>query len=231
MKPERGDTVGETLARGTVLFMGVELHAEPGALVPRLETELLGETAARVLADRGAKRVVDMCCGAGNLACGVASRLVDLEIFAADLTTDCVTTARRNVDKLGLGARVHVHQGDLFAAFDGLGLEGTLDAVICNPPYISTARLEGDRSFLVESEPREAFDGGPYGIAIHQRVTKDALAFLKPDGVLLFEIGAGQAKQVTILLQRARQWSVPTSVSNEDGEPRVLWAIKKASQG
>ncbi|HTJ85330.1 MAG TPA: hypothetical protein VL400_26615, partial [Polyangiaceae bacterium] len=58
---------------------------------------------------------------------------------------------------------------------------------------------------------------------------KDALRFLKPDGVLLFEIGAGQHKQVTILFQRARGWTAVRTVANESGEARVLWATKLSS--
>ena len=44
--------------------------------------------------------------------------------------------------------------------------------VVCNPPYISQAKLAGERAVLLENEPREAFDGGPYGLSIHQRVVQ-----------------------------------------------------------
>ena len=76
-------------------------------------------------------------------------------------------------------------------------------------------------------EPREAFDGGPYGIAIHQRVVRDALEFLKPGGVLLFEIGLGQAKQVTILFNRARSYDEVKVVNDSGGEPRVVYSTRK----
>lgn len=232
-RPERGDTVRDTFARGTVLFMGVELHAAQGALVPRAETELLGETAAALLAERtlrfGPQTIVDMCTGAGNLACGLAARIPTLRVFASDLTAECVALARRNVARAGLEARVQVLQGDLFAALHEVDppLAGAVDAVVCNPPYISTGRLEKDRRELLDAEPREAFDGGPYGIAIHQRVTRAALEFVKPDGLLLFEIGAGQATQVRFLFQRARGWHEPASVTESAGEIRVLYATRR----
>ena len=233
-RPELGDTVEDTYARGLVLFMGLELIAAPGALVPRAETEILGETAAKVLTERterlGPQTIIDMCTGAGNLACALAARIPTLRVFASDLTDGCVAVARRNAERLGLGDRVTILQGDLFAALRGLAppLEGNVDAIVCNPPYISTSRLEKERAELLGAEPREAFDGGPYGIAIHQRVTREALDFVKPEGSLFFEIGAGQGRQVTLLFQRARAWGEPVGVSDAAGEIRCLHATRKS---
>jgi release factor glutamine methyltransferase len=211
------------LSAGRQTFLGVDLLCGTGALVPRPETELLGRTAiARVRAAGPAPRVVDMCCGAGNLASAIAVHAPEARVWAADLTDGCVGWARLNVEALGLGARVTVAQGDLFAAFEGLGLETTIDVVVCNPPYISSGRLGGDRAALLAHEPREAFDGGPYGLSIHQRVIRDAAAFLKPGGWLLFEIGLGQEKQVGLLFERARIYEDIELVANAHGDVRVV---------
>lgn len=213
-----------TYARGKVTFMGVDIMVAPGALIPRRETELLGSTALSVLADITAPRVIDMCCGAGNLACGLASHLPHARIHASDLTDGCVEVARRNVGRLQLMQRVHVHQGDLFGAVRGLGLEGLVDAVVCNPPYISDQRLSGDRAGLLAHEPRAAFDGGPWGLAIHQRVIREAPDFLKPRGWLLFEIGEGQQRQVSLLFDRSRAYETARPVCDAAGEVRVMIA-------
>ncbi|MFO0554773.1 MAG: HemK/PrmC family methyltransferase [Polyangiaceae bacterium] len=227
---EVGGTVRHTMERGRVRFMGLELLAGPGALVARRETEILGRTAIDVLRGRGrAELVIDMCCGSGNLACAIAAHVEEPEIHACDLTDGCVDLARRNVEKHGFGHRVRVHQGDLFEPLRALeALAGAVDVIVCNPPYISTQKLEKDRVELLDHEPREAFDGGPYGIAIHQRAVKDALHFLKPGGVLLFEIGAGQAKQVSILFNRARGYEEVRTVSDATGEVRVVYSTRKA---
>ncbi|MFO0674892.1 MAG: HemK/PrmC family methyltransferase [Polyangiaceae bacterium] len=227
---KEGMPLGYALGRQT--FLGIELLSEPGALVPREETELLGRTAvARITTDvpEGEALVVDMCTGSGNLASAIASLVPRARVWASDLTDGCVNLARKNVAHLGLADRMTVVQGDLFAPLAGTaGLEGRVDVVVCNPPYISTGKLGGDRKVLLDHEPREAFDGGPYGLSIHQRVIKDALAFLKPRGTLLFEIGAGQAKQVTILFERARAYDAPEAFKDERGEVRVIAARKKA---
>jgi release factor glutamine methyltransferase len=208
-------------------FMDVELLVERGVLVPRGETELLGNTALELLSD-GA-RIIDMCCGSGNLACALASRLPRALVWASDLTDSCVSLARKNAEFTGVANRVTVVQGDLFAGLKGL--EGTIDLIVCNPPYISQAKLAGERAALLEDEPREAFDGGPYGLSIHQRVVKEALPFLKPGGHLLFEIGLGQDRQVRLLFERTRAYEGLRTVANAAGEVRVIAASKINQRG
>jgi len=208
-------------------FMDVELLTDRGVLVPRGETELLGNAALEVLADTA--YVIDMCCGSGNLACALAVHRPRARVWASDLTDACVALARRNVAHVGASDRVRVVQGDLFAGLKGL--EGTIDAVVCNPPYISQAKLAAERHSLLEHEPREAFDGGPYGLSIHQRVVKEALPFLKPGGHLLFEIGLGQGRQVKLLFERTRAYEEIRTVSNAAGEVRVVAARKINRRG
>jgi release factor glutamine methyltransferase len=218
------DEVAEAYASGRTTFMGLELQVAPGALVPRPETELLGMTAIDALGrmNVAAARVIDMCCGTGNLACAIATRVPEARVWACDLTKECIEVAQRNVAGLGLSDRVTVSRGDLFAALSGQGLEASVDAVVCNPPYISEKRLEGDRAHLLAREPREAFAAGPYGLSIHMRVLKEAPLYLRPGGVLLFEVGLGQDRQVASLFERNAAYEAVSVVANGAGEGRVV---------
>ncbi|TIM75595.1 MAG: class I SAM-dependent methyltransferase [Mesorhizobium sp.] len=217
-------SVAEAYRRGRTIFMGLELLIAPGALIPRPETELLGTTALDVLRQMNlsAPRVVDMCCGAGNLACAIAHYAPAAQVWASDLTDGCVEVARRNVAHHDMADRVSVLRGDLFSAFSGLELDSTIDVIVCNPPYISEKRLEGDRAHLTELEPREAFAAGPYGLSIHMRVIKDAPRYLRRGGILLFEVGLGQDRQVMRLLERSKSFEGIRAVTNEAGEGRVV---------
>lgn len=210
-------------------FMGVDLLAAPGTLVPRPETELLGRAALEVLSRQGpgSEHLIDMCCGSGNLACALAWALPSARVWASDIADCCVSLARRNVAHLDLQHRVTVVQGDLFAPLAG-ALEGSMDVVVCNPPYISTSRLAKDLGELLAHEPREAFDGGPYGLSIHQRVVREALPFLRPGGWLMFEIGVGQARQVKILFERTLAYQGVALIEDAGGVPRVAMGRKKA---
>jgi release factor glutamine methyltransferase len=207
-------------------FMDVELEIGPGVLVPRQETELLGRSALTLIADIDSPLVIDMCCGSGNLALGIASARAGAQVFASDLTPETVTHARHNTDRLGLSNRVTVVQGDMFSGLAGRDLEGTIDLIVCNPPYISTAKLETESAHLLENEPREAFDAGPYGIAFQQRLIADAAPYLRSGGWLAFEFGAGQDRQAKALLARARAYAAPTFVADEAGVLRVALVQK-----
>jgi release factor glutamine methyltransferase len=219
-------------ARGRTTFMGLTLRVERGALVPRTETEILCRAALEKLSWRsgpgspGPMHVVDMCCGSGNLACAIAAYEPRARVWASDLTDACARVARANVVHLGVGDRVSVHQGDLFAALAGEVAEESVDLVVCNPPYISTHRLHNDRKRLLAREPREAFDGGAYGLTMHQRVIARSLPFLKPNGWLLFEVGVGQARQVERLFERSRSFGSCEARSDAAGNVRVVLAQK-----
>lgn len=219
------ERVARARETGHVTFMGIDLVSLPGTLVPRVETELLARAAIDKLAllER-ASHVVDVCCGSGNIACAIAMRIPRARVWASDLTDEAVANARANVEDLALGDRVEVVQGDLLAALVGHELEGSIDLIACNPPYISTSRLDKERSDLLASEPREAFDGGPYGLTNHQRVIRDALAYLRIGGFLAVEVGVGQAHQVDLLFVRANGYAVAEHLEDDSGNVRVVIA-------
>ena len=213
--------------RASLKFMDVDIIAPEGVLKPRAETEILGKRAVEHLLQIGVNRpirVIDMCCGSGNLAVAIAIHIPDCRVWAADLTEAAVRTAKRNVELHRLSDRIEVRQGNLFAALDGDRLEETIDLIICNPPYISAGRLDGPSADLLLKEPREAFDGGPFGLSIHQRLIRDAVVFLKPGGLLMCEFGEGQYRQVASLIERSKAYHPPENVLDPNGIPRVAVA-------
>ena len=230
MAERRATGVPLAYVTGKKTFMGIELIAAEGALVPRVETELLGYVALDLLRSSGldAPRVIDMCCGSGNLACAIAHYQPGVRVWASDLTDKCVEITRRNVEHLGISDRVVVVQGDLFAGLAGCDLDGSIDVIVCGPPFISQAKLATESAWLLEHEPREAFDGGPYGLSIQQRVVKEALPFLRPGGMLLFETGLGQERPAKMIFERAKSYEDIRLIENVAGEVRVISARKRA---
>lgn len=210
-------------------FLGLDLIVQGSVLVPRAETELLASHAIALLRETGetAPLVIDMCSGSGNVGLAIADAVKTVTLLSADLTEDTVETAKANANLLGLSERATICRGDLFAALEGQGAEGKAAMIVSNPPYISTGRLEGESAHLLENEPREAFDGGPYGISIQQRLVREAPAFLKPGGLLLFEFGVGQERQAQSLLTRSRVFECLDFPTDEEGRPRVAVARLK----
>jgi len=237
LDPQRALELAEQRAKGILMphllgrttFMGLELSFQPGVFVIREETELLGWTAVERLRELGTKtgepaqklRVVDLGSGSGNLTCGIAKAVPAAQVWAVDIDPACVDLTRRNVERQELSDRVEVLMGDLFGPLADRGLEGSIDAVVCNPPYIASVRLEKDRAYLLDNEPRAAFDGGPFGINVQLRLIKEALPFLKPGGWLLFEFGLGQENQVKRLVERTGGYDIVDLACNQKGEARV----------
>ncbi len=217
--------MAEASADGVVEFMGLTFPRQNDVLVPRKETEILARAALSCLGDQGGvPLVVDVCCGSGNLGISLAVNSPRSRVFCCDLTEGAVTAARDNVVHFELTDRVIVRKGDLFAPLNESPWAESTDLVVCNPPYISTGKLETDRAQLLIEEPREAFDGGPYGIAILQRVLREAPDVLRPGGWLACEFGLGQARQVERLAKRSGRYDHLKFVDDEDGSPRVLMA-------
>lgn len=227
---------GEPLAHltGRQHFMGLEFLATPEALIPRKETALLGEAAVGCLADLAMSQAgvvaVDTCTGSGNLALAMAHHVPEARIWGSDLSAEAVSLACRNAKHLGLDHRVTFRAGDLLAPLlEELGCGGKVDLLTCNPPYISSGKVEQMADEVRYHEPRLAFDGGPLGIRILQRLINEASSVLRPGGWLLFEVGLGQGRGMLQRLERHGGYSDVDQVVDDNGQVRVLAARRQAS--
>lgn len=206
-------------------FMGKILLASQAALVPRRETEQLGYSALRRLQSLAVNRplVIDVCTGAGNVALGIASHLPQARVMGADLSPDAVGLARENAAFLSR-EDVEFRCGDLLEPFNEQALHGAVDMITCNPPYISTARVDGMPPEISRHEPRLAFDGGPFGVKIIRKLIATAPQLLKPGGWLLMEVGLGQGAGVAKSLTADRQYDEIHTHNDAAGQVRVIEA-------
>lgn len=220
---------------GRQRFMGLEMLASPEALVPREETELLGRAALARLraaaAARGEALVLDACTGSGNLALALAAGEPRARVVGADLSPAAVELARRNARHLGLADRASFVAGDLLSPFDSPGPGGGADLVTCNPPYISSARVDAMAGEIRDHEPRLAFDGGPFGIGILARLIDEAPRVLRPGGVLAFEVGLGQGPGIRKRLARDARYAAVEEALDAQGQPRAILATLAAPSG
>ncbi|MGB7543942.1 MAG: peptide chain release factor N(5)-glutamine methyltransferase, partial [Burkholderiales bacterium] len=117
-----------------------------------------------------------------------------------------------------------VLQGDLLGPFDTPDFHGRVDLLTCNPPYISSGKVNAMHEEIRAREPREAFDGGPFGIRILQRIVQDAVRFLRPGGWLAFELGLGQGAPFMRRMQKEGRYRELRSVDDEQGQVRTIVA-------
>jgi len=168
---------------GRVEFYGLEFEVTPDVLIPRPETETLVDLA---LAHRP-MTVVDVGTGCGCIAISLAVRLPRATICAIEISPAALAVARRNVERHGVAARVHLMLGDVLTP-----CPGPVDLIVSNPPYVPTGECTALPVSVRNHEPRPALDGGPDGLALTRRLLAQAPAVLRPGGALLIEIGADQ---------------------------------------
>lgn len=220
---------GEPLAHltGRQQFLGLELLAGPKALIPRKETELLGNAAIRILGEmttRAHPCVVDVCTGCGNIALALAARYPSAQVHASDLSPDAVQLARENADLLGLSRRIDFRVGDLLVPFESAEFLGQVDLLTCNPPYISTKRVETMPAEIANFEPALAFDGGPLGVRILLRLIQEAPRFLRPGGWVAFEVGLGQGPSVRKRMEASGSFRNVEQLTDHNNDVRALIA-------
>lgn len=210
-------------------FMGVELLAGPDALIPRKETEILGCAALSKLHElvkhRGKIRVIDVCTGSGNLAVALAAYESQCEVYGIDLSSDAIRLAERNASFHQLSPRVSFRQGDLLTPVATNEFWGSCDFMVCNPPYVSSAKVDELPFETGTHEPRLAFDGGSFGVSIINRLIREAPKFLKPDSWLCFEVGLGQGPYFVRNLRKMSDYRDVETFADSHGIIRAIAAM------
>ena len=166
-------------------FYGIDLMVGPGVMVPRPETELLVERAMLVCMermDKGQPVVVDVGTGSGGIAINLALHLPRAWIFATDVSPAALEVAGANIRKHKVGERITLVEGDLLAP-----VEGPVDVIVANLPYIPSYRLK-ELQAEVRWEPPIALDGGPDGLDLIRRLLAQARGKLSRGGIVLLEI-------------------------------------------
>ena len=167
-------------------IQGHRFYVDERVIVPRsFIGELLGDGMSALIPERDAVlRVLDLCTGSGCLAILAALTFPNAAVDAVDISADALAVAARNVRDFGLGDRVTLHEGDLFAPLHG----PCYDLILTNPPYVDTAAM---RALPPEygHEPALALAAGADGLDVIKRIMADAGAHLMPHGAILAEIG------------------------------------------
>ena len=206
-------------------FFKLSFDVTSAVLIPRPDTETLLMEGFKHLTGKTNPAVLDLCTGSGCLAVSVANKLRTATVLATDISAEALEVARRNAAKHGVAKRVEFRQGDLWAAVPG---GAAFDVILTNPPYIAESEFAELAADVRDHEPRLALDGGPDGLAYYRRIADEAAWFLKPDGVLLAEVGWTQEPAVRELLAAAPGLSALPSVKDGAGHWRVVGAKKSA---
>ena len=205
-------------------FWGLAFNVGRDVFIPRPETELLIEAALasqEIWLKQASPIVADIGTGSGCLAVALAKELPQAQIYATDLSSEALVTAEENAKAHGVSRRIRFLAGDLYEPLKRQGLAGQIDLIVSNPPYIPRASLAQLQPEVRDYEPRMALDGGLDGLSVYRRLLAEAPALLTPQGVMILELGHGQADEVRALATRSR-FMIHRTVRDGAGIPRVL---------
>lgn len=205
---------------GTAFFRHVELAVGPGVFVPRPETELLAGWAldrAREVAGRPPV-VVDLCTGSGAIARSLVDELPGARVHAVELDEAAHAWAARNLD----GTGVDLRRGDMGEAFPDL--DGTVDVVVCNPPYIPLDAWESVAPEARDHDPALALWSGQDGLDALRVLARTAARLLVPGGWVGAEHADVQGESAVAVLAADGRFAEVRDHADLAGRPRYVTA-------
>jgi release factor glutamine methyltransferase len=207
---------------GSAAFRYVDLAVGPGVFVPRPETEVLAgwgvDRAREVLAAGRTPVVVDLCTGSGAMALSLATEVPEAQVHAVELDERAYSWARRNL----VGSGVDLRQGDMAEAFPDL--HGTVDVVVCNPPYIPLEAYESVEAEARDHDPELALWSGQDGLDAMRVLERVAARLLRPGGVVGAEHAEVQAEAAPAVFASSGRWSDVRDNPDLAGRPRFVTA-------
>ena len=193
---------------GSQEFMGLRFYVDESVLIPRQDTELLVETALEELKTMkkpalGSLEVLDLCTGSGAIAVSLGYYDSRIKVTATDISPAALKTAKKNAG--GYNLNINFQEGDLWEAigYNEKKQKGKkqFDMICSNPPYIPSDVIPGLMREVKDHEPMLALDGGQDGMDLYRRIFEKAGWFLKPQGVMLLEIGHDQGELIVALAE------------------------------
>lgn len=206
---------------GWVSFLGLEIESGRAAFIPRPETEALAEQAIRRLQQRqggGVLKVLDLGTGTGCLSVAIACAVEGAVCWAADLSPEALSLARRNVDRHGLADRIRLVRSNWFSQLPP-SLE--FDLIVSNPPYIPRSEIADLSPEVRDYDPRLALDGGGDGLDFYRVIASDGGRHLTAAGGAMVEFGDGQGERVQGIFE-AKGWKHVRRHLDYVGAERVL---------
>jgi len=204
-------------------FYGLEFIVTPDVLIPRPETEFLVERVLGLVTEQFLTHsvILDIGTGSGCIAVALASRLPGARLIATDISPAALRIARLNAERNGAADRIEFLEGDLFQALQGAGLEGAVNIIAANPPYVPSADPHTVERQVRDYEPAVALFGGEDGLAFYSRLFAGAPVYLTSGGFIVCEIGFSQLDPVRKLIHAAG-FELVDITSDLQGIPRTL---------
>lgn len=212
------------LILGKAPFLDLEIAIEPGVFIPRPETEGFAELCVELAKGISNPVVVEACAGTAPVALWFLWNNPKSDVVAIERDLKPINCALKTAARYGLDLKVI--RGDLLEPLAEGPLEGNVDILIANPPYIRSSDIETLPPEVRNWEPREALDGGNEGLDFYPPLARAAASLLAPGGWLAFEAGDGAAASVAQAIARTGAFRDIKSACDLTGVERYVYASK-----
>lgn len=213
---------GEPLSRlkGMREFWSLPFHLNEHTLDPRPDTEVLIEGVLKWVGTRKTDpwTILDLGTGSGCILISLLHELPNATGIGVDISEEALIMARQNAVLNKVNSRATFQQGNWAE-----NLQGPFDIIVSNPPYIPLAHKESLQKEVVFFDPHQALFGGDDGLMCYRILAQQTKPLLSPQGLGVFEIGAGQRKDVENIFQQAG-FQILFVLSDLGGIERVIGA-------
>lgn len=209
---------------GLAPFRYLELEVGPGVFVPRPETESVVQWAVDAL--RGTERplLVDLCTGSGTIALSLAHEVPGATVHAVEQDPGALAWARRNAARRVAAGdpETHLHLGPVEGCLPDL--DGRVDLVASNPPYVALDEAHLPEPEVVDHDPHVALFAGADGLDVVRDVERAARRLLRPGGLVVVEHSDRQGETAPEVFRAAGGWAEVADHEDLTGRPRYVTA-------
>ncbi len=200
-------------------FMGFSFKVTENTLIPRPDTEILVTEAIEKIKERGFHEILDLCSGSGAIGISIAKIMEFTNVTLSDINKEALFVSMENGERLGVEKRLQYVESDLFQ-----GITKRFDLITCNPPYINLEDYDALSPGVRDYEPEMALYGGPTGLDFYEKISAQAVNYLNPEGMIIFEIGYDQRQEVERMLEKNGFKNIET-LKDLSGRDRVVSGI------
>ncbi|MGC8743231.1 MAG: peptide chain release factor N(5)-glutamine methyltransferase [Verrucomicrobiia bacterium] len=245
---QRGKRIPLQHIIGNTVFYGFNFKIDKRALIPRPETEILVETAIELIKTKSLTNplALDFGTGSGCIAIAIALKIPDAKVLGIDVSQEAIDLAKENVELNKVAGKVELYKSSGYEIFKGETVINpqkdsagdscltiyerkepiAFDLIVSNPPYIPTDEINNLQPEVKDYDPLTALDGGKDGLDVIRYLARESAVYLKPDGLMVIEIGAGQSGAVSAIMQE-NGWLIHSVIKDYNKIDRVMVLGKK----
>lgn len=181
---------------GKVEFYGLPFEVSTDVLIPRPETEILVEEIIKRCKEKNVKSILDIGTGSGNIPISLIKNLEEVTVTSIDISHKALMVAEKNATLNGVESRINFIISDII----DYKPEMKYDLIVSNPPYVGAAEYPNLQNEIKNYEPGIAVTDSNDGLYFYRTIAEKSKSLLKTGGDIFFEIGIGQAEDITEIL-------------------------------